>query len=273
MLGRVREELGIETIATGHYARVTNAGGTCRLMRGADISKDQSYFLFDISPETLSRVIFPLGELKKSDVRRLALDAGLPVAEKPESQEVCFVPDGDIAGFIDSFYPEYSPGPGSYVDTEGRRIGSHRGIHGYTVGQRRGLGIGFGERQYVVEIKQATNEIVLGGSADLYKRVLKVGRLNLSPSLLMGEEKGFGKNFSFDARVKIRYKSEAVPARITTELFPSLACPETCRRNGRGEERVKTALIEFETPVRAPTPGQAAVFYQGDVIVGGGWIL
>lgn len=239
------KELGISELATGHYARILQ--DDMHLAKGIDSTKDQSYFLFDIKPEVLRHLHFPLGELTKEDVRKMAVDAGLPVAEKAESQEVCFIPDGDVASFIEDFYPGHAKPAGKFVDKEGREIGSHRGTHAFTIGQRRGLGVGFGERRYVAEIRPDEGEVVLGDNEDLMKSECTAERLNLLED--MDDE--------FDAGVKIRYASPPVLATIS--LFH--------------HDRARKARITFKTPVRAITPGQATVFYRGDLVIGGGWIV
>lgn len=239
----IERELGISSLATGHYARIFSDAKGFHLQKGADPAKDQTYFLYDIPPDVLARLAFPLGPHRKAEVRKIALEAGLQIAEKAESQEVCFIPDGDVPSFIEDFYPEYAKGPGDFVDASGKKLGHHRGCHAYTIGQRRGLGRGFGSRRYVTEIRVAAREVVLGENRDLMKSEMTVEGLRLIEDV----------PDKFRAEAKIRYRSEPVPAEIILE-------------------DKNRAAVNFERPVRAVTPGQAAVFYNGDLVIGGGWI-
>lgn len=243
MLGWVNKELGIEEIATGHYARLISDSNGVHLLRGNDSFKDQTYFLFDISKDILMRLRFPLGCIDKDKSRKIALEAGLPVAEKIDSQEVCFIPDNDVASFIEDYYQDYAQPSGNYVDKDGNVLGRHKGTHSFTIGQRRGLNVSFGERRYVTKIDPKSSTVVLGGNEDLMGDKLIAEKLN------MIENPGN----RFRADVKIRYKSEPKPASV--EL----------KENG-------TAVVKFDDNVRAITPGQAAVFYDGDLVIGGGWI-
>lgn len=242
MMKWLEKELGITDLATGHYARILRDDGT-HLMRGIDYTKDQSYFLFDIPRSHLCRLTFPLGDYTKKHARELAKRHNIPVAEKPESQEICFVPDGDVASFIEDYYPEHIRGGGAFIDAEGNKLGRHRGTHAYTVGQRRGLGTGFGKRKYVTDVRAESGEVVLGENSDLFKS--SCGVLDLRMLEECGKE--------FEAEVKVRYRSSAVPAVVK-----------------RADDL--HAEIIFNEPVRAITPGQAAVFYKGDLVLGGGWI-
>jgi tRNA-uridine 2-sulfurtransferase len=236
--------LGIDHVATGHYARKDQEGGRFRLLKGKDTRKDQSYFLFGLSQEQLQAALFPVGHLEKAEVRRLAAERGLPTADKPESQEICFVPDGDYAGFVErQSAPEDRSGP--ILDRAGRTLGEHDGIHRYTVGQRKGLGLTARRPLYVLAVVPATRAVVVGDEEDLLSGRLvarEVNWLSIPPSA--GE---------FRARVKIRYRHDEAAATLRP-----LA-------DGRVE-----AL--FDAPQRAVTPGQAAVFYDGEVCLGGGWI-
>jgi tRNA-uridine 2-sulfurtransferase len=253
-LVRMAEEVEATAVATGHYARVRRDEPTRRyqLLRGRDKDKDQSYFLFELSQDQLSRSMFPLGDLLKSDVRRIARENGLDVAEKPESQEICFVPDGDYAGFIERHYsdvvgarPESAFGPGEIVDGTGHVLGGHAGIHRYTVGQRRGLGIAHSEPLYVIDIDPASRRVTVGERAALGRRTCRVVRTNwISVPGLSGS-----------ARVHARIRSRHREA------------PATIRELGDG-----AVEVEFDVEQPAVTPGQACVFYDGDVVVGGGWI-
>ena len=252
-LDRLARSLGCERVATGHYARLRfdATSGRHRLLRGADPRKDQSYFLWELTQEQLSHAMFPLGEMTKAEVRAAARESGLAVAEKAESQEICFVPDGDYAGFIDRYLEaegesERAPGEGEIVTTKGRVVGKHNGIHRYTVGQRRGIGIANPLPLYVVGIEAERNRVVVGHSEEL----------------LSAEFTAAGTNWiAFDepteevrAEVRVRYKHTAAPARITP-----LA-------GGR-------VRVHLDEPQRAITPGQATVFYRGDEVLGGGWIV
>jgi tRNA-specific 2-thiouridylase len=247
----VAQQIGAEAVATGHYARVEfdEASERWRLKRPADNSKDQTYFLFGLTQEQLSRTLFPLGNMTKPEVRELARKHGLASAEKPDSQEICFVPGGDYKNFIDAYLAEQGESlpdtAGELVTTDGRVIGEHGGIHNFTVGQRKGLGVATGSPLYVLQIKGDTGEVVVGGGENLYAKTLRVHRINL----ISVEDL----RAPMPVTVKIRHRHE--PAAATIE------------RTGADEIRVN-----FEQPQRAITPGQAAVFYDGDVVVGGGWI-
>ena len=238
--------LGIERVATGHYARKERdaATGRFRLLKGGDAGKDQSYFLFGLTQEQLALALFPVGHLRKEEVRRMAAERGLPTADKPESQEICFVPDDDYAGFVERHAP---PGDrsGPIVDREGRLLGRHDGVHRYTVGQRRGLGLAAARPRYVLAVLPATRTLVVGDAEELLSDRLTAREVNwLSVPAPDGPVR---------ARVKIRYRHEGAPATVRP-----LA-------HGRVE-------VRFDAPQRAVTPGQAAVFYDGEVCLGGGWI-
>lgn len=241
---RYAHALGARHVATGHYARVEQQrGGRWGLRRGVDRRKDQSYFLFALSQEQLSRALFPLGGMTKEEVREVARRAGLPVQEKPESQDICFVPGASYRSLLrERLGP---PRPGRLVDLSGRLLGEHPGCEGFTIGQRRGLGIAVGEPYYVVAIDPETNTVVVGPQEALYARTCYVRRL------LWGALAGL--RLPRPAQVQIRYQHRAAPA---------LICP-----SGRDE-----VGIRFEEPQRAITPGQAAVFYQDDLVLAGGWL-
>jgi tRNA-specific 2-thiouridylase len=248
-------QIGAERLATGHYARIRHNHATQRyeLLRARDASKDQTYFLFGLTQEQLARSVFPLGELSKPEVRNLAREMKLPVAEKPESQEICFVPSGDYQEFIAGYLAEQGselPGAdGEIVTTSGEVVGSHAGLHRYTVGQRRGLGVAAGRPMYVVNIDTAANRLVVGADAELHRNTCEVERVNWISMARLEEP--------IEVMAKIRHKHE-----------PALATVEPA-----GEIDGGTAVrICFRTPQRAITPGQAAVFYQDDLVVGGGWI-
>jgi tRNA-specific 2-thiouridylase len=244
-------QIGAERIATGHYARVARhpQTGRFRLLAGVDRSKDQSYFLFGLTQEQLSRTLFPLGELTKEQVRSIAREKRLPVADKPESQEICFVPAGSYRDFIEAYLAEQgeklqSPA-GEVVSTDGQVWGEHHGLHHYTVGQRRGLGVAAGTPLYVVELDSVRNRLVVGLEEELYRRRCMVRDVNWIRPVARGE--------AVEARVKIRNKHVAALARVEVR-------------------ETEQACVEFLEPQRAVAPGQAAVFYEGDEVLGGGWI-
>ncbi len=238
------DRLGAKHIATGHYARVVEEGGRFRLLAAADPRKDQSYFLFELTQATLARLLLPLGGLRKPAVRSVARRLGLPVSEKPESQEVCFVPGDDYAAFVEERGGKRVPGPGTFVDAAGNEIGRHRGFHAYTIGQRRGLGVAFGRRAYVTAIDAVRNQVRLGADEELSCSVLIAEQTSWThPEHALARE----------AVVRIRSTHEGTPARF--EPLPD------------GRVRVR-----FAEPVRAIAPGQAAVFYQDDEVIGGAWI-
>jgi tRNA-uridine 2-sulfurtransferase len=247
----VARQIGADTLATGHYARVHFDGGRGRwlLKRPADLAKDQTYFLFGLTQEQLSRTIFPLGGLTKPEVRELARKHGLALAEKPDSQEICFVPGGDYKRFLDAYLEEQGEAlpetSGELVTSSGEVIGQHSGIHNFTVGQRKGLGVATGSPLYVIQIKGDSGQVVVGNSDDLYTKTLRARRINLIAVDDVAEP--------MRVKVKIRHRHEGASARL--------------QRSG-GDE----LLVTFDEPQRAVTPGQAAVFYDGDVVVGGGWI-
>ena len=253
-LDRLALSLGCEKVATGHYARVEfDATTNCyRLLRGLNEQKDQSYFLWELTQAQLSRALFPLGEMSKPEARDAARQHGLKgVAEKKESQEICFVPDGDYAGFIDRYLDaedasDRLPGAGEIVDTTGRVVGQHEGIHRYTVGQRRGIGIAQQQPLYVISINADKNRVVVGSADELLSSEFTAAGVNwialddpLTP---------------IRAEVRVRYRHTAAPATITP-------LPDA------------RARVVFDEPQRAITPGQATVFYRGDEVVGGGWIV
>jgi len=229
-------------LATGHYARIDRSGGTHRLLRAADASKDQSYFLFTLGQQALAELEFPVGGLTKAEVRAIAQRHRLPTSEKPESMEICFVPDGDYAGFVERVA---GPQPaGAVVDDRGAVLARHRGVHRFTVGQRRGLGVATAEPLYVQRIDAAAGAVVVGPASALQRSEFTV----LQPSWVQGAPSA-----EELLRVRIRHRHAGTPARVVD--------PAPGRLTVRTEE-----------PVRAVTPGQAAVFYRGDEVLGGGWI-
>lgn len=247
----VAQQIGAEAVATGHYARVEFHKPTGRwlLKRPTDRSKDQTYFLFGLTQEQLSRTLFPLGEMTKPEVRELARKHGLALAEKPDSQEICFVPGGDYKRFLDAYLAEQGDSlpdtAGELVTTDGRVIGEHTGIHNFTVGQRKGLGVATGSPLYVLQIKGDQRQVVVGEQENLYSKTLVAKRTNL---ISMDDLRA-----PMRVSVKIRHRHE-----------PAAAMLEKTTEN--------EILVTFDEPQRAVTPGQAAVFYDGDVVVGGGWI-
>lgn len=238
--------LGATGIATGHYARIDRDGvnGRRRLRKGIDPDKDQSYFLYPLTQAELSRTLFPVGEMRKSEVRELAARIGLPVARKPESQEICFIPDDDYGRFLRQRIPEaFKPGP--IVDGTGKTVGRHEGILNYTIGQRKGLGIAAPRPLYVTAIDVERNAIIVGMNEALFRNRLVVAGLNWVAVEGVAAPR--------EAAVKIRSRHTEAPAVLHPE----------------SESRV---IVEFKAPQRAVTPGQAAVFYDGDVVLGGGTI-
>jgi tRNA-specific 2-thiouridylase len=247
----VARQIGADALATGHYARVQfdEPRGRWLLMRPADHSKDQTYFLFGLTQDQLSHTLFPLGKLTKPEVRELARHHGLALAEKPDSQEICFVPGGDYKRFLDAYLTEQGDAlpdtGGELVTSSGEVIGEHNGIHNFTVGQRKGLGVATGSPLYVIQIKGDSRQVVVGSHDQLYSRTLRTHRLNL---ISLDELRA-----PLRVSVKIRHRHEPAPAVIEAQ----------------GPDEV---LVTFDEAQRAITPGQAAVFYDGDVVVGGGWI-
>lgn len=245
-------QIGAEYIATGHYARneYDSERGRWLLKRPADRAKDQTYFLFGLTQEQLSRTLFPLGEMHKPAVREEARQHGLNVlAEKPDSQEICFIPNGDYKQFLDAYLAEQGEAlpdtSGALVTANGEVIGHHEGIHNFTIGQRKGLGVATGSPLYVLQIRGDKREVVVGPQEGLYSKTLRAHRMNWIAVDELREPKR--------VMAKIRHKHE--PAWATVE--PS------------GEDEV---LVTFDEPQRSITPGQAVVFYDGNVVVGGGWI-
>ncbi len=235
--------LDADYIATGHYARVRPNGSGFKLLKAADTKKDQSYVLFTLTQQELKRLLLPVGDFSKVEVRRMAAEAGLPVADKPDSQEICFIPDGDYRRFLGE---RLAPKPGELVDTSGRVLGRHPGIQFFTVGQRRGLGINgnSGRPMYVVRIDAATRQVVLGHEEDLLQADLWASRVNFTA--------GAPPSGPVEVCARIRYKSRESPA----TLVPHQGWAE----------------VRFHEPQRAVTPGQAVVFYQGEEVIGGGVI-
>jgi len=238
--------LGASYLATGHYARVEFCQGRGRwlLKKGIDGKRDQSYFLFMLRQEQMPHILFPLGGKTKSEVRQIAREAGIPVAERKESREICFIPDHDYRSFLMTREPN-AVKPGPIYDLEGSIVGEHEGLAFYTIGQRRGLGLSLGYPAYVVDIDYARNALIVGKREQLYAAGLIAEEVNFIALENLTEV--------MEADVKIRYTTPAVPAL----LHP--------KENGKVE-------VRFLSPQRAVTPGQAAVFYNGDLVLGGGFI-
>jgi tRNA-uridine 2-sulfurtransferase len=238
-------QVDADAIATGHYAQLRETGGEDRpaLVRGADDSKDQSYVLFGISRELLDRVLFPVGGFDKPAIRELAREAGLRVADKPDSQEICFIPDNDYAGFIRKYRGLEEDLSGEFVDRAGTVLGRHDGCHHFTIGQRRGLGVAFGSPRFVVAIEPATRRVVLGTHEELARQELEADR----PNWLVADVPA-----RFGCRAQIRYRHAAAEAEVRVE-----------------NNRIR---VQFAEPQYGVTPGQALVLYEGDRVLGGGWI-
>lgn len=236
---------GCSGIASGHYARVElSSSGRYVIKRAKDPTKDQSYMLWMLSQDQLSKIHFPLGEMTKSEVRELAASLGFENANKKDSQDVCFIPDGDYASFIEK-YAGVIPERGNYVDTSGNILGLHKGIINYTVGQRKGLGIALGEPMFVKSKNPGDNSVVLCRDQELYSKKLEAGGINLIACERLCEPTKL--------LAKVRYRHEAAPATVIQTDESSL-------------------FVEFDTPVRAISPGQSLVLYDGDTVIGGGFI-
>jgi tRNA-uridine 2-sulfurtransferase len=278
-LMRRGQALGCDAIATGHYVRIEHPPeGSPRLLRGADAEKDQAYFLWGLPRELLPRLRFPLGALTKAHVRDLARERGLITAEKPESQEICFVPTGDYRGFLTKRLAPRHPAlePGHIVTLEGERLGEHRGYAGFTVGQRRGLGGGFSERLFVVEVRPETREVVVGP-----REALDAPGMGVEEIHWLDDPPGDTRTpEGLAIGVQIRHRAGSVPARLLldpdTTSSKSNACgPATATEaNDPNDMTVwpSRAQVRFDTPQPAVTPGQSAVFFQGDRVLGGGRI-
>ncbi|MGH9603223.1 MAG: tRNA 2-thiouridine(34) synthase MnmA, partial [Terriglobales bacterium] len=245
-------QIGADLLATGHYARVEQDATTGRwlLRRAVDEARDQSYFLFGLTQEQLSRTLLPLGGMRKPEVRELARRHGLALADKPDSQEICFVPGGDYKKFLDAYLAEQGePAPataGELVTTSGEVVGRHAGVQNFTVGQRKGLGMATGSPLYVISIQGDQRRVVVGSDDELRSSTLRARSLNwIAVDDLDAARR---------VQVKIRHRHEPAPA--------------TLEKAGTDE-----VLVTFDQPQRAITPGQAAVFYDGDLVVGGGWIV
>ena len=239
--------IGADYIATGHYARVERlANGRYAVCHSATATKDQTYALYNLTQHQLAHTLMPVGAYRKEEIRRLAEEIGLPVARKPDSQEICFIPDNDYAGFIDREAGERVPTPGSFVRASGEVLGTHRGITHYTVGQRKGLNLALGHPVFVTGIRPETNEVVVGEAPEVYATELYCNQINYMGMEALAEPRR--------VKAKIRYAHQG----------------SFCTIEMAGEDRIKCS---FEEPVRAVTPGQAVVFYEEDYVLGGGTIL
>ena len=241
---RRSRELDMDCIATGHYARVEKNGERFLLEKGVDDTKDQSYVLYAMTQAQLSHTVFPLGGMTKKQVREIARDLGFVNAGKHDSQDICFVPGGDYAGFIER-YSGTAPERGRFVDARGNDLGEHKGIVHYTVGQRKGLGLSATAKLYVREVRAGSNSVVLGKSDELFSKSLTARDVNLIPFDRL--------DTPIKVRAKIRYKQPEQPATVW-------------------QVDADTLRIEFDAPQKAITKGQAVVLYDGDIVVGGGTI-
>lgn len=239
--------IGAQKVCTGHYARIEfdEEKGRYLLKKATDLNKDQSYFLFSLTQEQLSKTLFPLGTYTKPEVRKMAESRGLITAKKPESQDICFIPDGDYKAFLEKHFKDKIPKKGMIQDVEGTPLGEHEGIHSVTIGQRHGLGIAFGKPLYVTHIDPKTNTVIMGEKEKTHKTRFIVSKMNwilyeTPPSELR-------------ASIKIRARSKEAPG--TLKIQPD-----------------GTVLVTFDQPQNAITPGQATVFYQDEIVIGGGWI-
>ncbi len=240
------EQVGAEYIATGHYASLRDVPGESRrgLFRGLDGGKDQSYVLFGIRPDLLDKILFPVGGYQKDELRALARQAGIRTADKPDSQEICFIPDNDYGRFLNDYRgPQETAG--ELVDTSGKVVGQHQGYQHFTIGQRRGLGVAFGEPRFVVKIEPETRRVILGSKEELGRRTLTANRLNWLKEDL---------TFPLRATAQIRYQHTPGPCEVRL-IGPDLM------------------EVEFDDPQYGVAPGQAVAIYDHDRVLGGGWIL
>jgi len=245
LLMQAAATLNAEYLATGHYARVVEADGQYHLLRGRDAGKDQSYVLYQLTQEQLRRVLFPVGDYSKAEVRAIAADAGLPVAGKAESQDLCFVYDQDYRRFLQMYAPDIVR-PGPILDVDGREIGQHQGLPFYTIGQRKGLGITGPAPLYVRAVDVARNALIVGTAAQLGRTTFQASQV----SFISGQPPAG----PVDVAVQVRSTGKPVAATLTP---------------GEGD----TVNVSLATPLRDITPGQAAVFYQGEYVLGGGIII
>ena len=243
-------ENGADYIATGHYARVVSLdNGRYTIQRSVTDAKDQTYALYNLTQDQLAHTLMPVGEYEKPEIRRIAKEARLPVSDKPDSEEICFIPDNDYAGFLERELGSRTPPEGNFVTSDGRILGRHKGITHYTIGQRRGLGLPMGHHVFVTEIRPGTNEVVIGEGDDVYTPVLSCTGLNFMS--LSEADLPVGESRRLFCRIRYRHPGE------------------WCTVYRTAEDRLEA---HFDAPVRAVTPGQAAVMYDGDHIACGGTI-
>lgn len=235
-------EQGADAVATGHYARITSDGAGYHLLRSLNPAKDQTYVLYNMTQRILAHTLLPAGTMDKDELRKKAAALGLSVSDKPDSQDICFIPDGDYCGYIERQLGKPAPA-GDFIDKSGKVLGRHGGIIRYTVGQRKGLGIALGQPAFVVGINADDNTVTLGTDADVYRDSLDLSGVNFI---------GRAPTEPFKCEVKVRYSGPTTPATVTP-------CGDR-------------AHVKFAYPVRAVTPGQSAVFYSGDEVLGGGII-
>ncbi len=240
-------DIGADYIATGHYARVEQlANGRYAIRNSVTAAKDQTYALYNLTQFQLAHTLMPVGAYTKEEIRQIAAEQYLPVAYKPDSQEICFVPDNDYAGFISREAGEKVPPPGNFVTREGKILGQHKGITHYTIGQRRGLGLAMGHHIFVTEIRPETNEVVIGENEEVFASTLRCNQLNFMGMEDLREPR--------TVTAKIRYAHKG----------------ESCILERTGEDEIRCTFVQ---PVRAVTPGQAVVFYDGEYVLGGGTII
>lgn len=240
----IANELGCTYLATGHYARIVNENGSYYVKKGIDKSKDQSYVLYSIEKELLKHILFPISNMTKSEIRHLLTDNNISIADKPDSQDICFVQDGNYSEYLRNNLKVNSE-PGNYLDTNGNILGMHTGIIDYTIGQRKGLGVTFGEPRFVISKSASDNTVILGKNEDLFKNEVIISNVNLIYYNNITEP--------ITATAKIRYSQSETEC----EVIPT---------------KGKKLLLRFKNSVRAPSPGQSAVLYQGDYLIGGGII-
>lgn len=239
-------EIGADYIATGHYARIVKLpNGRYAVKNSVSALKDQTYALYNLTQSQLSHTLMPIGDYTKDEIRKIAVDLKLPVAKKPDSQDICFIPDGDYGAFLEKTVPEQLPGEGNFVNAEGDILGRHKGITHYTIGQRKGLNLSMGHPVFVSEIRPKTNEVVIGEDGDIRSKVVICDHVNYMGMEDLKEPR--------KALVKIRYAHAGSPCLLEKCEDGSIKCT-------------------FDEPVRAATPGQAAVFYENEYVLGGGTI-
>jgi tRNA-specific 2-thiouridylase len=264
----IATRLGARQVATGHYARIEHHDGKARLLCGTDAEKDQSYFLHMLDEATLERFVFPLGDMTKAQVREIAKQRDLPGANKGESQELCFVPTGRYDAFVEERAKDRIK-PGRLLDEDGKVVAEHAGVHRFTIGQRRNLGVAVGKRAYVVGLNAESGEVILGDKEQLLSNGAELEEFTL--------QKGVALPLSCHARVRYRgtlYPATVYPAGVSPAGQPTANASETehSETSGTAESRLGRAVVRFDEPVAAVVPGQFVVLYQGEQVVGGGRI-